>query len=404
MTHFNPSSDVIAMLEPMIIPEGCDARLELDELVTTLVAKSSALTASMPQMITESLHRLMLNMNCYYSNLIEDHYTHPIDIDQAMAEKYSTVPQKRELQLEAKAHITVQREIDSGKYGTDYTDPVFIRSIHKRFYELLPKALHYISDPITGSEVAIVGGMYRDRGVRVGQHIAIDAISVEPFLNRFHYVYGSLPRTPCILNIAACHHRFVWIHPFLDGNGRVARLITHSMLNKALNTKGLWSLSRGLSRNVDEYKNKLAACDMKRQGDIDGRGNLSLKSLIDFTRFFLETCIDQVDYMQTLINPHNLRGRILSWVDEEIESGRLNGKTKRLLREISIQGKITRAEAHNYIDSPERTSRRIIAELKEKGILRDENPGEKLSPLVLNFNATLAPAWFPGLFPEVDYE
>lgn len=45
-------------------------------------------------------------MNCYYSNLIEGHDTHPTDIERALKNDYSNDPRKRDLQLVAKAHIT----------------------------------------------------------------------------------------------------------------------------------------------------------------------------------------------------------------------------------------------------------------------------------------------------------
>jgi Fic family protein len=50
-------------------------------------------------------------MNCYYSNLIEGHDTHPVDIERALKNDYSQDRRKRDLQLEAKAHIAVQRWI-----------------------------------------------------------------------------------------------------------------------------------------------------------------------------------------------------------------------------------------------------------------------------------------------------
>ena len=57
-----------------------------------------------------------------------------------------------------------------------------------------------------------------------------------------------------ILAAATAHHRLLWIHPFLDGNGRVARLMSHAMLSEALGAGGLWSVCRGLARREAEYK------------------------------------------------------------------------------------------------------------------------------------------------------
>lgn len=59
--------------------------------------------------MAEALADLVRAMNCYCSNLIEGHDTHPIDIERAMRNDYSSDPKKRKLQLEAKAYIAVQK-------------------------------------------------------------------------------------------------------------------------------------------------------------------------------------------------------------------------------------------------------------------------------------------------------
>ena len=75
---------------------------------------------------------------------------------------------------------------------------------------------------------------------------------------------------------AAAHHRLMWIHPFLDGNGRVARHFTQASLHRIpLQGLGLWSVSRGLARRYVEYKAALSRADAPRRNDLDGRGNLS---------------------------------------------------------------------------------------------------------------------------------
>ena len=76
-----------------------------------------------------------------------------------------------------------------------------------------------------------------------------------------------------------------------DGNGRVSRLMSHAMALKAgIGAHGLWSVSRGLARGLDsrrEYKTWMDRADTPRQGDPDGRGNLSRSALVDFTLWFL---------------------------------------------------------------------------------------------------------------------
>ena len=83
-------------------------------------------------------------MNCYYSNLIEGHDTHPVDIERALKDDYSNDARKRDLQLEAKAHITVQQWIDGGGLRGRALTSEGIRETHRRFGELLPDDLLWV--------------------------------------------------------------------------------------------------------------------------------------------------------------------------------------------------------------------------------------------------------------------
>jgi Fic family protein len=115
--------------------------------------------------------------------------------------------------------------------------------------------------------------------------------AVTRFLAHFENTYSRLGKTEKIVS-AAAHHRLLWVQPFLGGNGRVARLMSHAALLETLDTGGIWSVARGFARHVAEYKSHLANCDQRRRNDLDGRGNLSEEALAAFTRFFLELCID----------------------------------------------------------------------------------------------------------------
>ena len=151
----------------------------------------------------------------------------------------------------------------------------------------------------------IVPGELRQRDVKVGRHIPISPGALPRFMERFEDAYRGLGKTETIFASATAHHRMLWIHPFLDGNGRVARLMSYAMLLDVLDTGGIWSIARGLARNEGLCQNHLTACDLTRRNDLDGRGNLSEESLADFTRFFLEICIDQVKFMEELVAPDN---------------------------------------------------------------------------------------------------
>src|ERR1017187_8367733 len=251
-------------------------------------------------------------MNCYYSNLIEGHDTHPVDIERALKNDFSKDARKRDLQLEAKAHIAVQEWLDHGGLKAGLAVKAEgICEIHRRFCELLPEPLLWIEEPATKERVRVVPGELRTCDVQVGTHIAISPGALPRFLERFERVYGNVGKTESIVSTAAVHHRLLWIHPFIDGNGRVARLMSHAMMLEMLDTGAVWSVARGLARNDQQYKGLLNNCDLPRRNDLDGRGSLSEEALAEFTLFFPRVCIDQVDFMESLVQPQLLRTRIL---------------------------------------------------------------------------------------------
>jgi Fic family protein len=336
-------------------------------------------------------------MNCYYSNLIEGHDTHPVDIERALKNDYSHDAGKRDLQLEAKAHITVQKWIDGGGLKGHAVTSDGIREVHRRFCELLPEDLLWVEDPETKERVRIVPGGLRVSNVKVGAHIAVSPGAVPRFLKRFEEVYSRLGKTNAILSAATAHHRLVWIHPFVDGNGRVTRLMSHAMLLGTLDTGAIWSVARGLARNVDDYKKHLAACDATRRNDLDGRGDLSEEALSRFTEFFLRICIDQVEFMEGLMQPDRLRTRILLWAEEEIRLNTLPPKAGSILEAVLYRGELPRGDAAGIVGVGERHARRIVSALVERGVLASES---SRAPLCLVFSAALASRWMPGLFPE----
>jgi len=272
-----------------------------------------------------------------------------------------------------------------------------IIEIHRRFYELLPDDLLWIEDPETKECMKVIPGALRERDVAVGRHVPISAPAVPRFLKRFEEGYSKLGKTETILAAAAALHRLVWIHPFLDGNGRVARLMSHAMLLEALDTGAVWSIARGLARNVEAYKSHLAACDLTRRNDLDGRGHLSEETLTDFTRFFLTICIDQVTYMEGLMQPDQLRTRILLWTEEQIRLGKLPPKSGAILEAVLYRGELPRGDAASIVGTGERQARRVVSALLEQGVLASES---MRAPLRLTFPATLTSRWMPGLFPE----
>lgn len=171
----------ISLMEPLLIGEGSPHRPGLTDLVLALAQKSAGFRQSLPEALLTALADLVRAMNCYYSNLIEGHDTHPIEIERALKGDYSNDARKRDLQLEAKAHITAQKWIDDGALRGRAVTVASIREIHRRFCELPPDDLLWIEDPTTKERVKMRAGELRQRDVAVGRHVPVSPPAIPRF-------------------------------------------------------------------------------------------------------------------------------------------------------------------------------------------------------------------------------
>ena len=387
----------VGLMEPLLVRESSNHRTELTDLAIELASRSAGFRRSLPEGVLTALADLVRAMNCYYSNLIEGHDTHPVDIERALKNEYSADPRTRNLQLEAKAHITVQQWIDQGGLKGRATSTEGICEIHRRFCELLPEDLMWLEEPETGERIKVVAGELRHRDVKVGRHIPVSPGALPRFLNRFEHVYSNLGKTDAILAAATAHHRLLWIHPFLDGNGRVARLMSHAMLLETLDTGGVWSIARGLARNESTYKSQLMACDAQRRNDLDGRGHLSEEALAEFTALFPDH----------LYRPDPIHGRpraaqALARSHPDLDRGR--NPCRRPAAQIrhrprsgplSWRTATRRGCLPTWRKRPPGTARYIIA-----GRSRGPRFGKLARAIAPYLPAKLASRWMPGLFPE----
>jgi Fic family protein len=235
--------------------------------------------------------------------------------------------------------------------------------------------------------------------VAVGRHIPPSSEAVESFVRYFEEKYRFDKQGPGarILMLPAAHHRLNFIHPFPDGNGRVSRLMTHAMALKAdIGAHGLWSVSRGLARGLEsrsEYKSMMDHADMPRQGDLDGRGNLSQRALETFTIWFLKVCLDQVRFMAEMFALDGLSARLKTYASQQ--GWRPDAAT--LLIEILHRGAIARGDVEAITGLGERTSRALLSQLIQERMLGSDSEKGAVS---LRFPVKALDVLFPRLFLE----
>jgi len=392
-----------ARLEPMRLGDASTAAI--NETLAELSFKAGRLDNALRGPLQVQAASLVRIMNCYYSNLIEGHNTRPRDIAAAVDGDLSDDPAKRDLQLEARAHIIVQERIDTEFHAGALGDPAsadFILQLHRDFYDQVPESFRLIEGKTIRFEME--PGVFRHdtlHDVEVGRHLPPSSPSVAAFMVRFQEVYGErLGQNPRarLIDIPAAHHRFAYIHPFPDGNGRVGRLMTHAMFLKAgMGAGGLWSISRGLARGLKspgEYKANLAMADSPRLGDLDGRGNLSLEALQEFTLWFLRVALDQVEFMTGMFDLDNLSARLRRLVETD---PKLDARGAQILDAVLARGALPRGDAAALIGLGDRMGRTILGQLIARGVLTSDTPK---GPVQIAFPADEVDRIFPKLFYE----
>ncbi len=389
-------------MEPLL-PER--SRAKLATLTCDILQASGKLSGLVhSDLVLEKIASLVREMNCYYSNLIEGHKTKPREIQRALEQEFSGDETQVCNQKLSVAHIEVERLMErrlKDEADVDVYSKEFLCWIHREFYYRLPKSMHF-SLTESGEEIPIIPGEMRKMMVDVGRHTPPDFNSLDCFLDRFKSFYGSneILDTNRVLAIAAAHHRLAWIHPFLDGNGRVIRLHSQALMIKHnLAGHGLWTLSRGLARNRKRYYELLEEADRKRYNDFDGRGNLSDKGLSEFCEFFLDTMLDQIQFMTSLLDLPNLRKRVERYFHyDAMHIKKYRPALMQVVSALIDEGQFERSRVQQLSGKGATVSAEIIKLGIAEGFISSPSPKGLLQ---INFPEKALIGFFPQLYVDL---
>ncbi|MGL4319171.1 MAG: Fic family protein [Pseudomonas sp.] len=362
-----------------------------DKLVELLQA-DSALNKTVPDSIRNSIEWLLRQVNCYYSNKIEGNPTHPKELLKAQAAQTGgegSVVRSKAIQ-ELLAHLEAQiklakKEVESA----ELCSPDFIKSLHKAFYSGLPKDQLHIKNldgedvlGANGEPLLIVPGEYREHGVLVGKHEPPAPEELNGYMKWLAFSFNpeKIHGTNRVIAAAALHHRLAWIHPFQDGNGRVIRLLTDCyMRHSGFGGYGLWSITRGFARDTKAYYYALAQADKVRQGGQDGRGILSDAGLLHFTKYYIDTALDQLRYFSDLLELRKLTPRIDYYFEMRAKqalpgmSGEELPQLKLFARDIYKflleRGERSKSEICTYLGRGEQTLRGTFKQMDAEGLI-----------------------------------
>lgn len=377
-------------IEPLLPQFRLD---ELRQRTRVVVERAYRLSGAAHPATIAALRELVRNMNSYYSNRIEGQSTHPLNIERALHKNFSEKPEVAKLQRIALAHIEAERELEQRvSAGETPLTTRFLVTAHAALYSRLSE-----EDRITPEGRVVAPGELRTEQVAVGRHEPPLWSAIPEFLARLEQAYSqTLSLEDILVRAAAAHHRMAWVHPFLDGNGRAVRLQTHCALFPL--STGLWSMNRGLARNRERYYELLDAADKHRQGDLDGRGNLSEKALWDWCAWFVSLAEDQVNFMTRMLNLEEMKARIAALVSfrAQFDKG-IRIEAVAPLYFLFLAGATPRREFMQMTGLGERTASSLLSRLIETGLVKSAS---RMAPVQLALPLDALQFLLPDLYPE----
>lgn len=351
------------------------------------------------------LRRLLRAMNAHDSLALEGLQVSPLDVERALRSGDVPVPVDggddagARRQRRVVAHMDTQAALEA-RWGGWSCQQIWsaqmVRDIHQDLFARLPQA-----DLVLPAGQAMVPGALRRRAAGAALHAAPAAVPA--LLARWGAVYGGVRRGELqLVAVAASHHRLAWIHPFPDGNGRVARLHTHLALGALGLTQGLWSPLRGFARGDAAYRAQLAAADAPLVDEVDGSGERSGPALAAWVAYVLALCQDQVAQMSGLLDLSGMKDRIaacLAYEENVVRQGVRSASLRALHYLLLTPAALERSDFKALLGLGERLATAQVTALLRRGLLVTDSPHGKLRFGVPQHALRF---YFPALWPEAE--
>lgn len=242
--------------------------------------------------------------------------------------------------------------------GTARIDRAFVSELHKMTVKNLPL--------LPAGEGDETPGQFRSREVRIknSPHTPPDPTTVSSYMDElFQFIErDDLPKYD-LLKVAIAHHRFVWIHPFSNGNGRTVRLFTYAMLVKygfAVDKGRILNPAAVFCSNRDAYYDNLARAD---QGTDQG--------ILAWCEYVLGGLKVEIEKIDRLLEYSYLTDKVLlPAIDYAIERELITDIESKILKRTIEKQKVKAADLSGIVSSQHRSElSRLIARLKSKKML-----------------------------------
>lgn len=372
---------------------------ELIEKERELKRRCAELEGCLHPATATQLAMAMTHVHSYYSNLIEGHSVHPVMAEQmGLGDEGLLTEGDRASLAQAKAGASTYWEaykfVSSQGADADLITPDFLCWLHKSYMAGLHPDMQAMPRD-RGHKVALKPGEFRRHFVSVGRHVAPPPEQILEFvraLREMHKLAGETIRSAMLI-----HHRFTWIHPFLDGNGRVGRLLLDGLLKQAgACGSGLWSMSRGLSNHADRYKALLAAADRPPQSSYDGRGALSERDGQRFVNFMIDVALGETAFMLESLHSTRLVDRLARFCEAREEELQRAPGAAALLLETYQKGALSQGQVTSAAGNGEKRADEIVHQCIDDRLFKKANNDDAL---LANFPMYLVAYLFRELMP-----
>lgn len=355
-------------------------KIKLENLALELAKKASALTSQLPSRVIWSLRKVVCAVNCYYAYLnLKD--ISPRIIDHCVvSSKVLKDPEQHLLQLAIDPYLAAEMSIYFGKMPEcDPTSDEFLKWMEEKYHQKLPEKFLLLKNTNTLLFRPYNPWQHYDKSI-IGDCPSLQGKFVRPF---------EMSHVQEIITLGAAFHWLCSTKPFIACNLQAAFLMTCASLKRCGVNSYLWSVARGVVKNYRKFQELI---ESQEKSEVSGPS-----FSYAFGECFLVTCIKEIEFMASLLNPEVLLYRMRKHIDEEERKGSLLKGSFRVLREALLLGEVSRSSAGEITGYEERTTRKILTRLLEKGYLQTEG---KRNPLVLGFPLNVIEQWFPELYPH----
>ena len=236
---------------------------------------------------------------------------------------------------------------------------MFVSEMHKRIVEGLI--------PSPDGEGDHTPGYYRKTNVKIAKsnHVPPDWSRVDEFMDELFEFIGKEDEPQYdLLKVAIAHHRFVWAHPFGNGNGRTVRLFTYAMLVKLgfnVNVGRIINPTAVFCSNRDDYYQYLSTAD---KGSKDG--------ILSWCEYVLGGLKDEIEKIDNLLDYEYLKTEILvPTINYSIEREFINGLEAKILKRVVEKQKIQASDLKDIFKGkvPAEISRQIRKLIDKKMLI-----------------------------------